>query len=288
MSGSSGFVGKNLITLLRRDLIIKAKRPSFSNFPENVDVFIHLAGIAHDLGGKYVYNDYVNSNFHLTKDFYYKFLSSNAKIFIFLSSVKVYSENITNIDEKSERNPSSNYGISKKMAEDFLINEFENCKKLGKRIFILRPCMIHGNENKGNLNLLIKWVNLGMPWIFSKYKNKRSYCSINLIGDIIEELIRNSNIQSNIFNCANKGPISTTKLFKLICESTNTKYRELPIPNCFFKIVVKIFLFFRIHIFSKLLNKITSDFIVDTRKISDFFPLIENKLCEEELKASLK
>jgi nucleoside-diphosphate-sugar epimerase len=34
----------------------------------------------------------------------------------------------------------------------------------GKRVYILRPCMIHGPGNKGNLNLLYQLVSKGLPW----------------------------------------------------------------------------------------------------------------------------
>ena len=33
-----------------------------------------------------------------------------------------------------------------------------------KKVYIMRPCMIHGPGNKGNLNLLYGVVSKGIPW----------------------------------------------------------------------------------------------------------------------------
>ena len=48
--------------------------------------------------------------------------------------------------------------------------------------------MVHGIGNKGNLNLLYNWVKI-FPWPLASYKNKRSYCSIENLIFIINELI---------------------------------------------------------------------------------------------------
>ncbi len=46
---------------------------------------------------------------------------------------------------------------------------------VGKRVFIIRPCMIHGYGNKGNLNLLYKVVEKGIPWPLADFENQRSF-----------------------------------------------------------------------------------------------------------------
>ena len=48
----------------------------------------------------------------------------------------------------------------------------------GKKVYILRPCMIHGPGNKGNLNLLYGVVSKGMPWPLGAFENRRSFTSI--------------------------------------------------------------------------------------------------------------
>ena len=50
--------------------------------------------------------------------------------------------------------------------------------------------MIHGPNNKGNLNLLYNLVSKRIPWILGSFQNKRSYCSIDNLLFIINELIK--------------------------------------------------------------------------------------------------
>ena len=78
--------------------------------------------------------------------------------------------------------PKSPYGRSKLEAEKYISSEFEKWKekekKIGKdiewkKVFILRPCMIHGPGNKGNLNMLFKVQQKGFPWPLGSFENKR-------------------------------------------------------------------------------------------------------------------
>ena len=58
-----------------------------------------------------------------------------------------------------------------------------------KKIYILRPCMIHGPGNKGNLNLLFNLQKNGLPWPLGAFENKRSFCSIDNLLFVIQSLI---------------------------------------------------------------------------------------------------
>ena len=43
----------------------------------------------------------------------------------------------------------------------------------GKKVYIMRPCLIHGPGNKGNLNLLYGVVSKGIPWQLGAFENRR-------------------------------------------------------------------------------------------------------------------
>ena len=113
----------------------------------------------------------------LTKIIFDRFIESDAKVFITLSSVKAIADKLdTILTEEYFPNPSTHYGKSKLLSEQYIIS-----KKIPgeKRVYILRPCMIHGPGNKGNLNLLYKIVSKGLPWPLGAFDNKRSFCSID-------------------------------------------------------------------------------------------------------------
>ena len=191
LTGASGFVGKNLINNFNKDFHIK-KHIRGSEFLIEQNTVIHLAGKAHDLKNISNNDEYYQVNTELTKQIFDSFLISDSNVFIMLSSVKAVADNVVGIlNEDCEPNPKTHYGKSKLLAESYILS-----KKIpnNKRVYILRPCMIHGPNNKGNLNLLYNLVSKRIPWILGSFQNKRSYCSIDNLLFIINELIKNNRI----------------------------------------------------------------------------------------------
>jgi nucleoside-diphosphate-sugar epimerase len=79
------------------------------------------------------------------------------------------------LTEEVEPKPLTHYGKSKLMAEEYILSQ---PLSVGKSYYILRPCMIHGPGNKGNLNLLYQIVQKGIPYPLAAFENKRSFLSI--------------------------------------------------------------------------------------------------------------
>ena len=132
--------------------------------------------------------------------------------------LKAVADNVVGIlNEDCEPNPKTHYGKSKLMAECYILS-----KKIArnKRVYILRPCMIHGPNNKGNLNLLYNLVSKRIPWILGSFQNKRSYCSIDNLLFIINELIKNNTIPSGVYNVADDQYLSTNEIISLISNFT--------------------------------------------------------------------
>ena len=201
VTGASGFVGNNLINYLQsKSLKIVPFSRDFgmyyekidSNYLDNedVEIIIHLAGKAHDLKNVTNELDYFKVNTDLTISIYNAFLISNAKTFLYFSSVKAVKDHFDKIlTEDVIPSPSTAYGKSKLAAENYLLS---NLEKKGKKVFILRPCMIHGIGNKGNLNILYNLVSKNIPWPLGAFNNKRSFCNIDNLCFVVNELINTS------------------------------------------------------------------------------------------------
>ena len=289
ITGASGFIGNNLIQDLNEFKFHSLNRPDLDlSKKTGYKAFIHLAGLAHDLNGISNKNDYLESNYLLTIKAFQAFLDTDAKTFIFFSTSKVYDNNESVYTEDSIRAPKTPYGESKKLAEDYLQNQINDPSMKDRKIFILRPCMVHGKDNKGNLRLMIKWADSGLPWLFEKYKNNRSYCSITLLSKLIRELIINAdNHDSGPYNCADKGAISSTQLFRIICENRNKKFRSIKIPKLLFHVPINLLSKLGINKPKNVLQKITSDFVLSTEKLENEFSQINICSCLEELRKSL-
>ncbi len=191
ISGSKGFVGKNLSEYLLKfgnALTAISRTPENDNeigwsqlndnndLVKDTDVYIHLAGKAHDLKTTSNADEYFDANTELTKTLFDTFLQSSARDFIYFSSVKAAADTVDGIlYEDIVPNPQTPYGQSKRQAEEYLLAQ---PLPAAKRLFIMRPCMIHGPGNKGNLNLLYKFVQKGIPYPLAAFDNERSYLSV--------------------------------------------------------------------------------------------------------------
>ena len=194
-----------------------------------------------------------------------------------LSSVKAQSDNPVKILTESDiPNPRTHYGISKLRAEEYILS-----KKIpsNKRFYIVRPSLIYGYPLKGNLSLLYKYIRNGYPWIFSAFSNSRSYCSVNNLLFLINELLINKSVPSGIYNFADNSPISTNEIVKLIRKINGQRgISDLYVPRFIIKFISKAGDYLNLPLNSEKLSKLTENYIVSNRKIMKFIdkPLPED------------
>ncbi len=267
LTGSSGFAGTNLISYLG-DFDIQKLSLRFKLEQDidlgSTDAVIHLSGKAHDLKKVSQPKDYYNANFELTIQLYDAFLKSEAKKFIFISSVKAAADTVNGVlTEDVKSNPHTHYGKSKLMAEEYI--QAQNLPE-GKSFYILRPCLIHGPGNKGNLNLLYQFVKKGIPYPLAAFENKRSFLCVENLCFIIKEILEN-NIQSGIYNAADDEPLSTNILVTEISKSLNKKLSLWPIPQNIIKSLASIGDKLHLPLNTERLNKLTENYVVSNAKI---------------------
>ena len=264
LTGSSGFIGKNLTKYFKGIYTINNYKKG-TCIDINQDIVIHLAGKAHDTKKTLSPEIYYEINTELTKNVFDSFLKSKAKIFIMLSSVKAVADKVNDsLKENHFPDPKTHYGKSKLYAEQYILSK--NIPD-DKKFYILRPCMIHGPENKGNLNLLYKLIFEKTPWILGAFNNKRSYCSIENLLFIIKEIIENKNFVSGIYNVADDEPLSTNEVVLLIAKSLNRRNIIYNISPILIKCLAKVGDVLRLPLNSERLNKLTESYVVCNKKI---------------------
>ena len=277
ITGITGFVGSNLeeYLILQNKEVIGVSRNSSGNGInyENLNLekrkviksFIHLAGKAHDIEKTSEDAAYFEVNTDLTKTLFDQFLASTCEVFIYMSSVKAVADEVEGeLTENVTPKPLTAYGKSKLAAENYILS-----KKIpsNKRLYILRSCMIHGNKNKGNLNLLYSFISKGIPYPFGKYENKRSFVSVENLCFIINELIDNAKIESGIYNIADDESLSTKELVAIIGETINRPSRILDIPKFAVHLLTKVGDFFPLPINSERVRKLVENYEVSNDKI---------------------
>lgn len=268
ITGASGFVGANLSDYLKSAYEISpisVRYTTGQQFELKGDVVIHLAGKAHDLRKVSNPTDYYEANFELTKQMFDSFLKSTASVFIFMSTVKAVADTIQGkLTEDVAPNPKTHYGIAKRQAEEYILGQE---LPEGKRVYILRPCMIHGPGNKGNLNLLYQLVAKGLPWPLGSFENQRSFLSIENLCFVIKELLENKLIPSGIYQIADDELLSTNELIQLLGASLEKKSSIWSIPSSWIRGVAKFGDVLHLPLNSERLQKLTENYVVSNQKI---------------------
>ena len=228
-----------------------------------VHTVVHLAGIAHDLSGHFSQEDFLKVNYKWTCELFDAIQKSSVKNFVFLSSIKAVTEQSDKIiDENYVPDPKSDYGVSKRLAEQYILKNSD-----GKTsIFILRPCMIHGSGNKGNLNTLHQFISKGIPYPLAAFDNKRSYLSIDNFSFVIESIL-NGKLQSGDYLLADSESISTKELVRMIAESNGRKLRQLAMPKVIVRMMARMGSLFNVPFNTQSLIKLTGNMEVSNKKL---------------------
>lgn len=288
ITGIHGFVGSNLVNALKKehtlygvDIVAPVKEGvektfSWKDVDDNaippMDAIIHLAGKAHDTKNRAAAQVYFDVNTGLTQKIYDYFLKSEAKRFIFFSSVKAAADKVPGdvLTEEVVPAPKGPYGESKIKAEEYILkNEAlrtRNEESASKRVFILRPCMIHGPGNKGNLNLLYGVVSKGIPWPLGAFENRRTFTSIDNLCFVVEGLLT-KDVQSGIYHMADDEALSTNELIEVMCEAMGKKAHIWKINRSLMEGVASIGTTLHLPLNEERLGKLTENYVASNAKI---------------------
>ena len=297
---------KDKHTIYGLDIIAPAKdgvRYTFSwdyldskdGIPE-VDAIIHLAGKAHDTKNKSAAEVYFKVNTELTKKIFDYFLAHEGiKKFVFFSTAKAAADRVEGVlTEDVTPAPVGPYGESKIAAEKYIIEKFKeinsstvqdnsqlssdpelatdskpstiNSTLSEKQVYILRPCMIHGPGNKGNLNLLYGVVSKGIPWPLGAFENRRSFTSIGNLQEVIKGLLT-KDAPSGIYNMGDDEALSTNELIEVICSALGKKAHIWRIPRGLMNGFAKIGDVLHLPLNTQRMQKLTENYVVSNAKI---------------------
>lgn len=289
ITGVHGFVGSNLVAALKNehtiyglDIISPLKEgveKTFSwddldagNVP-NVDAIVHLAGKAHDTKNQSAAEVYFKVNTGLTQKIFDYFLAHESiKKFVFFSTAKAAADKVEGVlTEDVVPAPVGPYGESKIAAERYILERMEIAGQTGndeadKRVYIFRPCMIHGPGNKGNLNLLYKVVSKGIPWPLGAFENRRTFTSVENICFAVNGVLT-KNVQSGIYNMGDDEALSTNELIEEICKSLGKKAHIWRLPKGLMNGVAKVGGWLHLPLNPERLRKLTENYISSNAKI---------------------
>lgn len=284
--GSSGFIGKNLVKSLKLKTDVQEVSLRNTSWRNNInigtDVFINLVGKAHNHKGTATEKDYYFANVELVQNIFEVFNKSTADLFIHISSLAALEEFESNtpLVESDECHPFSIYGQSKRKAEQWLINQNLSGNK---KLIIIRPPMVHGAGDKGNMVLLYKLISKGIPYPLASFNNERSFISIDNFVFYIEKIIeKNRSLENGIYHIADNETVSTKKIISIIKEVVQKKVPDISVPRFIVKKLARIGDLSSFPLNTKRLKKMTSNLLVSNHKINSALKVSKLPLTAEE------
>ena len=251
ITGITGFIGQNLSQYLGEHVVGVNLRKQDPLVFEKGAAVVHLAGKAHDLKKMSAAAEYFAVNTELTKKFFDAFLASEASVFVFMSTIKA---------AEGKDVEASAYSQSKYQAEEYILaQKFPP----GKRVYILRPVMVHGPGNKGNLNVLFGAVKRLGVWPLAAFENQRSFVSVENLCFVIKELIDHENVASGVYAVADEDALSTNELVALAGEAIGKKVVFWNLPKGLVILLAKLGDVLPLPLNSERLEKLTENAVVN-------------------------
>jgi len=255
VTGATGFIGSYLLQILsqhkfhitaavRKNLSHSLSKPirivKVGNIDEKtdwqealqgIDIVIHLAARAHIIN-ETIPNpeaEFIKVNTQGTANLVKQSIQAGVKHFIFISSIGAMTTQSDRIlTENSPCHPDSPYGRSKLQAEQALI---ELAKDSNMTWTILRPTLVYGLGNPGNMERLMKLIKRGLPLPFGAVKNRRSFVFVGNLVDAIITCLDHPNAANQIFLISDNQAVSTPQLIRLIAQQIQQPCQLLPVPT---------------------------------------------------------
>lgn len=233
MIGASGFVGTRLIDLLKTEAGYELKNvdllpsPFFNDITvigdvreqeqmdrelKGSDVVVLLAAQHRDdVSPVSLYYDTNVGGMEVTL----KAMEKNGcKRIVFFSSVAVYGLNKNNPDENHEKDPFNHYGKSKWQAEQVLQKWYESHPDWN--VNIIRPTVIFGERNRGNVYNLLSQISGGKFLRVGKGTNRKSMAYVGNIVAFVKYMIEECQEGYNVFNYIDKPDFTMNELVDLV------------------------------------------------------------------------
>lgn len=242
--GGSGFIGSHLISLIKSKYQLQNIDKQKSSLIEtsiadvrNIDVLrntlepndvVVLLAAEHrdDVSPVDLYYDV---NVQGTKNILQVMEEKNINKIIFTSSVAVYGLNKVNPDENHPIEPFNHYGKSKWQAE-VVLKEWYNKDSENRTLIIIRPTVVFGEKNRGNVYNLLSQIKSGKFLMIGNGENKKSMTYVGNIVQFMKYVIDKNVSGYHIFNYADKPDLTTNELVETVYKKTGKKGKPVRIP----------------------------------------------------------
>lgn len=196
-----------------------------SRLLQDAHTVIHTAGLVHQPDA--TYGEYELLNVRLTEQLSSIAAKSTIKTFVFLSTSAVYGPGpFEDIPEAGPLKAETPYAVSKLRCEQFL----QNLKGL-ERIIVIRPALVFGEGDRGNLLSLIRQINKGLYFNIGGNKARKSLIYAEDIALAIKLCLAQAPSGYHEFNVANPETVTVEDLSNQIAKCLKKSITIPAIPE---------------------------------------------------------
>ncbi len=244
VTGGSGFIGYHLHNDLAHNRIINLdlEEPDFDydstfirgdvrdvaivkNAIKGCDAIWNMAAAHKDFGISR--DEYFSINEHGMRILTEAATVENIKKFVFFSSVAVYGDSNEPRTEGCPTHPSNDYGASKLAAEKVL--EAWAAEDTSREVLIIRPVVVYGERNYGNLYRLMKQIGKGQYVNIGAGMNIKSIAYVKNLVEAVLYLLDHMKSGVSIYNYADE-PQLTSRLIGETIATALGKSTPISLP----------------------------------------------------------
>lgn len=261
VTGGTGFLGGHLIRDLSGSecqIIALARNMPQGAWPDNVvwccnndfqdrdwlsdvlggiDVVIHAAAYAHQTRETSEEDKQIFQavNVGLTDQLFSVSQEAGVKQFIYISSIGALTSFSSQIvTEEVDPCPENDYGESKLAAERVLLQKSES---ESTKITIIRPTLIYGRGNPGNMDRLSSLIDKRIPMPFKSVDAKRTFVYIGNLVSLIKACILNSNAYGEDFIAADSEVVTLEDIVVSLSKAKNVRIKLFYLPRGLWKLL---------------------------------------------------
>lgn len=235
VTGATGFIGGSLLArCLNSEAVVRAALRRQADLPcesivvgdingetdwhealGEVETVVHLAAYAHVTNPAMIDRDLLKrTNVEGTAHLARQAAAAGARHFVFVSSIGAMAESCERLlSPVTPCNPTTPYGKSKLEAENFLK---DIAAVRGMEWTIIRPPLVYGSGNPGNMRRLLKIVRSGLPLPLASVRNRRSFIYVENLVDLIITCLGDPKAVGKTFLPSDGGDVSTPELIRAI------------------------------------------------------------------------
>jgi GlcNAc-P-P-Und epimerase len=238
--GGAGFIGARLLPHLARPLVIDRSVSKEGPDAHRIDVrererlsdALGEAGTVYLLAAEHADDVdppslYYEVNVGGAENVIAAAESHGIRRIVFTSTVAVYGLNAPDASEETSPDPFNDYGRSKWEAEQKLMEWAE--QDGGRSLVIVRPSVVFGEGNRGNVHNLLRQVHSGRFMMVGRGRNRKSMAYVGNLAHFLVGLEKSPpGIQ--VFNYSDKPDLDMRRLVRIAADELGVRLPRVAVP----------------------------------------------------------